>query len=304
MPGPWLYAISSKSKSTFDFDDGTTPIPVTLESFERLATERKLHRDKKWFVRNGLTAEPGDEIFIYCGDGDTGIVGYAKVAGSGGGPGERFITPDFDYGKTMAFLSDPIPATVVRSWGLRLFPNLVDLSPVMGELMSLLPRTFFRPLLLMIDEQDWTDDEIEKAVERNELGDPVIPTGEVERLTLQRRGHAALAKKTLEDYGGRCAVCDISDSSLLVASHIVGWAEDPATRGDRRNVICLCRLHDALFEAGYWSLSDQLEPVLRESVDSRDLRSFLRRIKGFRRPLVFSPDFRFVRKHRARAGLS
>jgi hypothetical protein len=42
-------------------------------------------------------------------------------------------------------------------------------------------------------------------------------------------------------------ICDVADPSLLVASHVIGWAERVDTRGDVKNIICLCRFHDALF---------------------------------------------------------
>jgi putative restriction endonuclease len=43
-------------------------------------------------------------------------------------------------------------------------------------------------------------------------------------------------------------MCDIDDPEILIASHIVRWSEEKATRGLSENVICLCVLHDALFE--------------------------------------------------------
>jgi hypothetical protein len=89
---------------------------------------------------------------------------------------------------------------------------------------------------------------------------------------------------------------------LLVASHIVGWAEAPEHRGDLSNVICLCRIHDALFEAGYWSLGNDLELLKRKTVTSRTLRQILDGMTSFRLPLDFPPAGRFLSCHRQKAG--
>ncbi len=58
------------------------------------------------------------------------------------------------------------------------------------------------------------------------------------------------------NYGGKCAMCGISDSELLIASHIIPWAEDISKRGILENVMCLCILHDSLFEKGMITITD------------------------------------------------
>jgi hypothetical protein len=74
--------------------------------------------------------------------------------------------------------------------------------------------------------------------------------GEREAYTSQRVGQNAVRRYTLEQYESKCALCDIAEPGLLVASHIVPWSEDPENRGNPRNVICMCVLHDRLFENG------------------------------------------------------
>jgi putative restriction endonuclease len=54
----------------------------------------------------------------------------------------------------------------------------------------------------------------------------------------------------LAGYREACAVCSIPIPSLLVASHIVPWALDPANRMNPRNGLCLCCLHDRAFDKG------------------------------------------------------
>ena len=95
----------------------------------------------------------------------------------------------------------------------------------------------------------------------------------------------------------------MADVKLLIASHIARWADEPALRGKLSNVICLCRLHDSLFEAGYWGLDDHLDVIRRPSLDSVTLRAFLNDHTRFQPPEQFPPNPYYLSLHRARCGL-
>jgi predicted restriction endonuclease len=120
---------------------------------------------------------------------------------------------------------------------------------------------FFQDSIIDIDEEDLTDEALDHAIRSRRLFLRDIETGTPSVLTRRRRGQERLRKISLEQYSQTCAVCDISDSSLLIASHIVPWAESPEDRGKLDNVISLCRFHDILFEHGFWSLADDLSIV-------------------------------------------
>ena len=62
-----------------------------------------------------------------------------------------------------------------------------------------------------------------------------------------RIGQDFFRKMILANYG-KCAVCGIEHSSLLIASHILPWAEYPKNRLNPRNGLCLCNLHDQAFD--------------------------------------------------------
>ncbi len=153
-----------------------------------------------------------------------------------------------------------------------------------------------------VEQTDLTDAQIDKGLRANRLRFGIIATGNERALVRQRRGQARLRKLAIENYGGRCAVCDISDQALLIASHVVGWAEAPEHRGNLSNVICVCRIHDALFEAGYWSLGKTLRILKKKSLSSRTVTHLLAKMKSFREPLQFRPDPRFLAHHREKAG--
>ena len=121
-------------------------------------------------------------------------------------------------------------------------------------------------------------------------------------LTRRRIGQDRIRALTLASYSGRCALCDVADAQLLVASHIVAWAEDSDARGRLTNVICLCRFHDALFEAGYWSLSDSLTVLQRQTISSVIIRALLPTYTTFRRPIEAAPASEYLQRHRAKHG--
>jgi hypothetical protein len=61
----------------------------------------------------------------------------------------------------------------------------------------------------------------------------------------------ALRRDLLRIYGNCCALCDTRHEGLLVASHVIPWAQDSANRRNPRNAILLCRAHDAVFELDF-----------------------------------------------------
>jgi predicted restriction endonuclease len=155
-----------------------------------------------------------------------------------------------------------------------------------------------------VEEEDLPDEAIDHALRANRLQIGIVPTDNQQALARQRRGQARIRQLTVENYRSCCAVCDIVELPLLIASHIVGWAEAPEHRGDLANVICLCRIRDMLFEAGYWSLDDSLRLVKRDSVSSKTIRLLLDAMTYFERPRDYVPDERFLTRHRKLAGLA
>jgi hypothetical protein len=133
----WLYPISKRSDRRFSLDDGTT-IKVSFENYAKLVEDGRLREDDWWGVsKNFRTADEGDDVFIYTGDKDVGIVGYARILKI-----EREIEPafhlEFDLEKCEALLATPVPAPIVRKW---ILPRsaVVDLTPHLAELNPLLP---------------------------------------------------------------------------------------------------------------------------------------------------------------------
>ena len=155
-----------------------------------------------------------------------------------------------------------------------------------------------------LTREDLADDIVENAIARDALVVPDVSVRvEVGEARL-RIGHNALRRLTLANYGGHCAVCDTHDPRLLVTSHVARWADRPDARGKLSNTICLCTLHDELFEHGYFGLQDNLRLIVRANVGGVAVRTWLERCTTeFRRPISHPPMVEFLREHRGRVGL-
>ncbi len=91
-------------------------------------------------------------------------------------------------------------------------------------------------------------------------------------LTKQRKGQDYFHRMILANYGGRCALTGIDIPQLLLASHIIPWA-DKSHKKERLNPcngICLSALYDKAFDQGLISISPDdysvvISSVLREN---------------------------------------
>jgi hypothetical protein len=106
----------------------------------------------------------------------------------------------------------------------------------------------------------------------------------VERLVQQRRGQARLRRQVLDDWNGQCAITGLNVESLLIASHIKPWRHSTsAERLDRFNVLPLAPHLDALFDAGFITISEHGEVLI-----SSHLSTNARNVLGLERPLRVS----------------
>lgn len=74
---------------------------------------------------------------------------------------------------------------------------------------------------------------------------------EVETVIKARLGHS-MFKKQLHNIYKKCALCDIEQPALLIASHIKPWSQSNSKeRLDIYNGLLFCPNHDMLFDKGY-----------------------------------------------------
>ena len=96
-------------------------------------------------------------------------------------------------------------------------------------------------------------------------------TGKVKEAVIKQRiGQYAFRDMVLANYNNHCAMTGISIPQLLVASHIIPWAEDEHQRLNPANGICLSPLYDKAFDLGYIGIN----PIDYTIMLSRELKSY------------------------------
>lgn len=144
---------------------------------------------------------------------------------------------------------------------------------------------------------------VEKLVDVSESELPP-PGTEREALVKLRVNQSFFRQRVLSAYDHRCCVTGLTNPNLLVASHIIPWAENATHRLDPRNGLCLNALHDRAFDRHLmWVESDlvvRLSPSLRQATDaSKATVDWLFSFDGQQLllPKHFQPDASFLAKH-------
>jgi putative restriction endonuclease len=104
----------------------------------------------------------------------------------------------------------------------------------------------------------------------------------------------------MDIYSSECALCEISEPTLLVTSHISRWADDVDNRLNPSNAILLCSLHDRAFERHLIEIRDDMTVELApEIVVSRPYEArVLAGTGSLRSPREYRPDTSLLKLHR------
>lgn len=113
-----------------------------------------------------------------------------------------------------------------------------------------------------------------------------------------RRNQDFFRATVLASYNNKCAITGIERPELLIASHIVPWANNEKTRLDPRNGICLNSLHDRAFDRGLITFEDDFSLVVSSKL--RQDRFSLPFFEGKRLqpPERFRPEPKYLAVHR------
>lgn len=129
-------------------------------------------------------------------------------------------------------------------------------------------------------------------------------TGETRAvITQQRIKQHFFRKAVLSSYRGRCCLTGVSDSSLLVASHIVPWSQDQQNRLNPCNGLCLSTLHDRAFDQGMMTLDNNYRILISKrllATENEFLQSAFWGLQGqsIELPERFLPALEFMQWHR------
>ncbi len=150
----------------------------------------------------------------------------------------------------------------------------------------------------------------------NRLGKPLEEVAEIETKDLPATGiereatvrvrvnQSFFRSRIISAYGFRCCVTGLAVRELLVASHIVPWAQDAANRLNPRNGLCLNALHDRAYDRGLMWVEDGFvirfsKRLLSAVNESEATLAWLTSFDGqpLRLPKRFSPDPVLLRRH-------
>lgn len=129
---------------------------------------------------------------------------------------------------------------------------------------------------------------------------------EKETVIKQRVNQSVFRTMILYNYEERCAITGINIPELLVASHIIPWADSTATQKlNPENGICLSALYDKAFDKGFMTISPddytiRLSSALREYESQDYYEKHFGSINGRKifLPIEHSPNKEFLAYHR------
>lgn len=122
---------------------------------------------------------------------------------------------------------------------------------------------------------------------------------DVEVTSKARVGQGFFRKTVLTAYANKCAISNVSNPELLVASHIIPWADERARRLDPTNGICLNALFDRAFDRGLITFDDDFRLLASDklTVETRQhVSPFVGRALAM--PHRFLPSASHIRHHR------
>ena len=130
---------------------------------------------------------------------------------------------------------------------------------------------------------------------------------DVDSLTKRRKGQDYFRHMILTNYGSRCAPTGINIPQLLLASHIIPWA-DKSHKQDRLNPcngVCLSALYDNAFDKGLITISPddytvRLSSALRECESQDYYAKHFGSVNGqqIMLPINYKPNRDFLAYHR------
>ena len=128
---------------------------------------------------------------------------------------------------------------------------------------------------------------------------------ERERVIKARVNQRFFRSAVLASYNSTCCITGLHDPNLLIAGHIIPWAEDIKNRLNPRNGLCLNALHDRAYEYGLITITPdyklRVSKILKNKKDKVVNEFFLKyEDKEIKLPSKFLPDKNLLEMHNAR----
>lgn len=119
----------------------------------------------------------------------------------------------------------------------------------------------------------------------------------------RRKGQDYFRRMVLANYNGRCALTGIDIQQLLLASHIIPWAENKKERLNPCNGICLSALYDKAFDQGLIGFNSQYKTVLSNRIVENEGKDYYEKYfapiagRELTMPTIFKPEPKFLEWH-------
>lgn len=129
---------------------------------------------------------------------------------------------------------------------------------------------------------------------------------EKERLVIVRVNQSLFRKMVLTNFNNKCCITGITQSELLVASHILPWSKDKGNRLNPKNGLALNTLHDKAFDCGLITITTDLKIKISPSfLKNSNVLSIKQNFidydgKPLIEPQKFFPDVEFLKVHNER----
>lgn len=121
----------------------------------------------------------------------------------------------------------------------------------------------------LLENDELRTEEIAKKID-NEIGNLNLD-GKERDVIVKLRVNQGEFRERLTKIQKKCRLCGVSDSELLVASHIKPWsASDSKEKLNPFNGLLLCPNHDKLFDRGFISFDDSGDIIISNRLSSND----------------------------------
>lgn len=142
----------------------------------------------------------------------------------------------------------------------------------------------------------------------NQINESTLYSGLTEKLTQTKTRLAQnfFRRAVLESYNHRCAISGLAIPELLVASHIIPWAQSETRRADPTNGIALNALYDKAFDRHLISFDEDFRLVLSNRIKAQwtdeTVQEYFLKVEGKRLelPYRFIPDRAALGVHKDR----
>ena len=128
--------------------------------------------------------------------------------------------------------------------------------------------------------------------------------GEIKLREVKTRVNQTIFRQiVLINYSTNCAICGIDIPELLVASHIIPWAQNSKERLNPENGICLSSLYDTAFDKGFIGISKDYKLLISNKLKENSTKDYYNKYFGLienqkiQIPIKYEPKKEFLEYH-------